>query len=71
MRFKVGKAILIDKDRYGRPVPVTNEVRKEKVNDLVQANRRINQKHVPLKLQNSKERVQYPLSEHGYRKIIA
>lgn len=39
--IEVGKAILSDHDRYRRSVTVTDDVHKQKFNDLVQENRRI------------------------------
>lgn len=66
--FEVGKAIIGDQDQSGRPVTVTDEVHKPKVDDLVQGNRRIKQSEIAVALGISKERIQHILSELEYRK---
>jgi len=52
-------------------VTVTDEAHKQKVDDFVQANRRIKQSEIAVTLEISKERVQRILSEFEYRKICA
>ncbi|KAL4092295.1 hypothetical protein QTP88_026820 [Uroleucon formosanum] len=68
---EVGKAIIADQDRSGRPVTVTDEAHKQKVDDLVKGNRRIKQSEIAIALGISKERVQHILCELEYRKICA
>ncbi|KAL4121904.1 hypothetical protein QTP88_014324 [Uroleucon formosanum] len=68
---EVGKAIIADQDRSGRPVTVTGEAHKQKVDDLVKGNRRIKQSEIAIALGISKERVQHILCELEYRKICA
>ena len=68
---EVGKAIIADQDRSVRPVTVTDEAHKQKVDDLVQGNRRIKQSKIAVALEISKERVQHILRELEYRKICA
>ena len=69
--FEVGKAIITDQDRSGWSVTVTDEAHKQKVDDLVQGNRRIKQSKIAVALEISKERVQHILRELEYRKICA
>lgn len=42
---EVGKVILSDRDRCGRPVTVTDEVHRQKVDDFILENRRIKLKN--------------------------
>ncbi|XP_026819176.1 uncharacterized protein LOC113557832 [Rhopalosiphum maidis] len=69
--YLAGKAIIADQDRSGRPVTVTDETHKQKVDDLVRGNRRIKQSEIAVALGISKERVQHILRELEYRKICA
>lgn len=62
----VGKANISDQDRNWRLVTVTDAAHKQKVDDLVQTNRRIKQSEIAVALGISKERVQHILSEHEY-----
>lgn len=48
--FEVGKAIIADRDQSGRPATVTDEVHKQKVDDFVQENRRINHSEIAVAL---------------------
>jgi len=66
--FEVGKFIITVQDRSGRPVTVTHATQKQKVDDLVQANRRIKQSEIAVALRISKERLLHIISELKYRK---
>lgn len=70
---EVGKAVLSYVDRCGRPVTVSNDVRKLKVDEFVQANPSIQQKNISSALGSFKKKksVQHVVSEFEYGRIRA
>ena len=62
---------LHDKERAGHPVTATGEFHKDKVDRLIQDDRRITQQAIASKIGISKERVGHIIDLLGYRKICA
>jgi len=54
---KLGQADLSDKTRNGRPVTASDQLRQDRVEELIRGNRRIKQKETAIALGISKERV--------------
>lgn len=66
-----GRANLRDANRSGRPLTVTNESDKAKVDELIKHDRRVTQRTIAIELGISQERVGHMINELGYRKVCA
>ena len=67
----VGSVDLNDKPRSGRPLTATDDWHKDKVDEMIQENRRITQREISEELHISQERVGSIITSLNYRKVCA